>query len=137
LFAAGAGEEVARVDGVLSQIEKARRQLNEDPARAQRLAGLQAQLQREAADALSLLRRWLTAAPVTMETLPESLRNQFVGRDGRLQVKVVPRGDIWQFEQLERFIAELRQVDSQVTGVPISVYESAQLMRRTFLRPPC
>jgi hypothetical protein len=134
LFAAGAGEDVARLDRVLVRIEKASKQLNEDPARAQRLAGLQAQLQREAADTQSLLRRWLTAAPVTVETLPESVRIQFVGRDGRLQVKVVPRGDIWQFEQLERFIAELRQVDPQITGVPISVYESAQLMRRTFLK---
>jgi len=56
-----------------------------------------------------------------------------VGRDGRIQVKIVPREDIWQFEKLTRFVAEMRQVDDEVTGVPISVYESAQLMRRTFL----
>ena len=133
LFAAGAGKELARLDGVLSQIERARMQLVEDPASAHNLVNLQAQLQREADDALSLLRQWLTAPPVTAETLPEFLRQRFIGRDGRLQVQVMPSEDVWQFDQLERFIAEMRQVDPQITGAPISVYESAQLMRRTFL----
>lgn len=133
LFAAGAGVEVARVDALLNALDSARSQLSEEPQRARRLVPFQAQVQQDIRAALRQLRTWLTAAPVTLDTMPEGLRNLFVGRDGRIQVKIVPREDIWQFEKLTRFVAEMRQVDDDVTGVPISVYESAQLMRRTFL----
>lgn len=133
LFAAGAGAETARVDALLNAIDSARAQLSEEPQRARRLVPFQAQVQQDIRVALRQLRTWLTAAPVTFDTMPEGLRNLFVGRDGRIQVKIVPREDIWQFEKLTRFVTEMRQVDDGVTGVPISVYESAQLMRRTFL----
>jgi hypothetical protein len=133
LFAAGAGPELARLDGVLDTIASARARLQQTPALAARLGPLQERVERDIAVALRQLRTWLAAPPVTAALLPASLRDLFVGRDGRIQLKLVPREDIWQFDNLRRFVDDLRRVDPGVSGVPISVYESARLMKRTFL----
>jgi hypothetical protein len=50
-----------------------------------------------------------------------------------MQLKITPRHDIWKFANLKTFIRNLRSIDQRITGVPVSVYESAQLMKRTFL----
>jgi hypothetical protein len=133
LFAAGAAAELARLDDLLDKLASARERLQQAPEKAALLTPLQARLGRDVAAGLQQLRTWVTAPPVTAAQLPASLRDLFVGRDGRIQLKLVPREDIWQFGNLRRFIDDLRRVDPDVSGVPISVYESARLMKRTFL----
>jgi predicted RND superfamily exporter protein len=45
-----------------------------------------------------------------------------------------PVEDVWDPAALERFVAAMRRVDPDVTGVPITVLESLRLMRRSFLQ---
>ncbi len=56
-----------------------------------------------------------------------------MGKDGRFQIKVNPNENVWEFSKLQHFVSELRTIDPEVSGVPVGVLESAQLMRRTFL----
>lgn len=67
------------------------------------------------------------------QALPDSLRRQFMSPDGRFTVLVHPRGDVWEYEQMRAFIADLRAVDPYVTGVPITHFESLGEMRRSFV----
>jgi hopanoid biosynthesis associated RND transporter like protein HpnN len=133
LFAAGAGEELKKLDGLIEKLDSAYDKLSGKPGLATRLTPFQARVQSDITNALRQMQVWLTAAPVGIEDLPVFLRALFVGRDGTMQLKIVPRQDIWKFANLSTFVRDMRTVDAQVTGVPISVFESARLMKRTFL----
>ena len=53
--------------------------------------------------------------------------------NGRFMVSLVPAEDIWSPEPMVRFVAAIRAIDPDVTGVPITQYESLRDMRRSFL----
>ncbi len=133
LFAAGAGAELAGLEEVSAAIDRIREQLAAEPAAAAHLTGLQRATREKIAGALRQLRHRLTAEPVSSADLPASLKDIYVGRDGRMQLKVIPRANIWEYNNLKRFVRDLRGVDPNITGVPISVLESARLMKRTFV----
>jgi len=133
LFAAGAGSELALIDQDLEYLESAAELLKQDRKRARLLKGLQAGLGRDIEKSLKQLKRWLSAGSVTPKDLPPSLRDLYVGKDGSYQIKVIPKGDVWDFDALGHFVSELRRVDPDVSGVPVGVLESARMMHRTFL----
>ncbi len=134
LFVAGAGLELALVEKNMEALDFAILQLDRYPKRAARLEGLEATMGRDIMTSLEQLKRWLGAKSVTPENLPPSLRDLYVGKDGRYQIKISPKGDIWDFDALGHFLTDLRKVDPHVSGVPVGVYESARLMHRTFLQ---
>lgn len=133
LFAAGAGEELARLDALIKKLDSAYARLDGDPSLAGRLLPLQSQVQSDVMNGLRQLQLWLTAKPFTIGNLPVFLRGLFVGRDGSMQLKLIPRENIWKSSNLQTFVEDLRKIDPQVTGVPITVFESARLMKHTFL----
>jgi hopanoid biosynthesis associated RND transporter like protein HpnN len=67
------------------------------------------------------------------EALPAALRDQFLSRDGRYLVMLHPRDDVWEYQPMQEFIADLRAVDPNITGVPITHFESLGEMRRAFI----
>ena len=133
LFAAGAGSELALIDQDLEYLESAAELLKQDGKKARLLKGLQTGLGRDIEKSLKQLKLWLSAKSVTPEDLPPSLRDLYVGKDGSYQIKIIPKGDVWDFDNLGNFVSELRRVDPEVSGVPVGVFESARLMHRTFL----
>ncbi|MCG6879403.1 MAG: MMPL family transporter [Deltaproteobacteria bacterium] len=134
LFVAGAGQEIALVGENMDAVDSAVEQLDQYPERMSPLQNLEKSLRRDMVTSLKQLKQWLSAKTVTPENLPAGLRDLYVGKDGRFQIKVSPKGDIWNFDALGHFVADLRKVDPHVSGVPVGVYESARLMHRTFLQ---
>ena len=133
LFASGAGKELNLIGQCIDSVQKSIEILKKNPSSAQRLVDLQTRLDKDLLQSLRQLRQWMTTGPVTPENLPESIRATFVGKDGRYQIKVSPNTDVWKFDELNRFVSNLRAVDPNVSGVPVGVLESARLMHRTFL----
>ncbi len=133
LFTAGAGAELASLDESLEHLHNAREQLTQDPRRALRLVALQRRMREDIVSSVERARRWLDAKSVQPEDLPPSLRDIYVGKDGHNQIKVAPRENVWDFEKLAKFVSDLRAIDPDVSGVPVSVLESAYLTHRTFL----
>ena len=133
LFAAGAKEEIGRVEGALKALADLSGSLARDPALAQRLSGLQLGLGREIAGLLGWFREALAAREVHPASLPPALKDLYMGKDGAFQLKVSPLGDVWDMDNLAAFVAAIRAVDPQVCGVPVGFLESAHLMHRTFL----
>lgn len=84
--------------------------------------------------AVTQLAEALSLEPLRPEDLPEYLRLQAVSitEPTRYVVKVYPRGDVWQEEVMEPFIAQTRSVDPLITGSPIQIYESGQLMQNAY-----
>ncbi|MHC1741394.1 MAG: MMPL family transporter [Syntrophobacteraceae bacterium] len=133
LFVAGAGSELAFVERSIDQLAEAAVALESDPESVSHLTGFWTRVVHDVQSVTERVYRWVTAEPVTVERLPEFVRSLFIGQDGRFQIKVSPRGDIWDFKNLQRFVDALRGVDPEASGVPVVVLESAYLMHRTFL----
>jgi uncharacterized protein len=89
------------------------------------LAGLKPQL--------ALLAELIQAQPVTLATLPDDLRADWVTRDGRARVEVFPKGDARDNAVLERFVAAVRTVAPDATGTPVTIQESGHLITHAFL----
>lgn len=54
----------------------------------------------------------------SIEAIPAAIREQFVNRAGQYAVYAYPAGDVWNEGVRERFIASMRALDPNVTGMP-------------------
>ena len=92
---------------------------------------------------LAQLRASLLAAPVSLATLPASLKDDWVAKDGRARVEVYPRAAATaggatatagqQDDRLRRFVAAVRTIAPDATGAPISIQESARTIVGAFV----
>jgi len=130
------GEAVKRPGGLRTawHLERAREALRrmgpEDCFRT--LAVFQ---QRAAGDLLTRLHALAGVAdpePPQLADLPPSLVERFVGSSGRHLLKIYGRGDIWNFDALERFVKDVRAVDPRATGNPLQAYEASLEMKRSY-----
>ncbi|HEU5071835.1 MAG TPA: MMPL family transporter, partial [Verrucomicrobiae bacterium] len=55
-----------------------------------------------------------------------------VGVHGNFLLQVYPKKDIWQRQNQEEFIDEVRTVDSNVTGTPVQLYEYTTLLKQSY-----
>ncbi|MGI9177477.1 MAG: MMPL family transporter [Pirellulales bacterium] len=91
--------------------------------------------QRAAGDLLSRLHALAGVADPeapALADLPPSLVERFVGSSGRHLLKIYGRGDIWNFESLEKFVRDVRSVDPRATGNPLQAYEASLEMKRSY-----
>ncbi len=134
---AWAQSEVAKRPGGLRtawHLERARESLRtKGPEECYRaLAAFQ---QRAAGELLSRLHALAAVSdpqPPALDDLPPSLVERFVGSSGRHLLKIYGRGDIWNFESLERFVHDVRSVDQRATGNPLQAYEASLEMKRSY-----
>jgi uncharacterized protein len=81
---------------------------------------------------LEALRTALTAKPLTVDTLPPEIRNDWIAADGQARVLVIPAGDSNDNAVLERFIAAVRTVAPEASGSAVQIYESGRAVARAF-----
>lgn len=61
--------------------------------------------------------------PLTLEKLPDDIRNTFIGKDGKFLVFVYPKQSVWISKEFMReFVEEIRSVKSDAFGIPVIVY---------------
>lgn len=73
------------------------------------------------------------AGPVALEDLPESLRDDWIGVDGRTRVEVVPAIDVTEPGNLRRFATAVLAVEPKATGVPVVVTEAGAAVTQAFV----
>jgi hopanoid biosynthesis associated RND transporter like protein HpnN len=83
---------------------------------------------------LDTLRQALAARPVTLDSLPDSLRKSWIAPDGRARIEVRPRDLSDHSEAMGRFGRAVQAVVPDATGPAISVQESAETIQAAFLR---
>ena len=83
---------------------------------------------------LTGLREALEASPVTLESLPEELRRDWIGLDGRWRVEAAPSGDGQNNAVLRRFVESVQTIAPNATGAPITMIESGKVVERAFLQ---
>jgi hopanoid biosynthesis associated RND transporter like protein HpnN len=91
--------------------------------------------QRSAGELLSRLHALSAVSdpvPPSLDDLPPSLVERFVGQSGKHLLKIYGRGDIWNFAALETFVKDVRSVDPRATGNPLQAYEASLEMKRSY-----
>jgi hopanoid biosynthesis associated RND transporter like protein HpnN len=83
---------------------------------------------------LGQLRAAMQASPVTLDTLPDDLRREWVAVDGRARVEVFPKGDANDNATLRRFVAAVLTVAPEATGAPVSIQEWSHAIVQAFLQ---
>ena len=121
------GPVQAKLEALLDKLAR------EDAAKAGRgLAVLQHQIARDFADKLKNFQKSLDPRPVEPGDAPPELRRSYIGTSGRYLLRVHPAVDIWQQAGAERFVTDLRTVDPDVTGPPITSFEAIRFIRRGY-----
>ena len=101
---------------------------------ANKLAQFQQALFADLIETFQILQHQDDRAPLRVEDLPPALRNRFVGVTGKLLLQVYPREDVWQRDQQEKFVTDLRKVDPNVTGTPVQLYEYETLLKDSYVQ---
>ena len=66
------------------------------------------------------------------DALPAAVRASSISPAGSWLLQVVPAGDAWDEPTLREFVTQVRTIDPDVTGVPVTQIESIADMRRAF-----
>jgi uncharacterized protein len=143
-------ETRAAIDKLVGELGDATKGLDSPVAvQARRLAGLLAALAKAPAGArddaqrvlvvplkvtLRQVRNLLAAEPVSIESLPPTLRQLWVAADGRALMEVAPRGDANDNANLTRFVAAVRTIVPDAAGTPIFMIEASDTMVTAFLQ---
>jgi hopanoid biosynthesis associated RND transporter like protein HpnN len=83
-------------------------------------------------DRLQDLKDLLEAPPVTVETLPEDIRSDWIGVDGKARIEVYPKGDARQNAVLKGFFNTIERVAPDATGSAITIQQSAETIVGAF-----
>jgi predicted exporter len=99
---------------------------------AGRLLRMEQYLARDLAEDLHRLREVSTPAPITLADLPPSLRERYVGKNGKWLLRVFGKECLWEFGPLQEFVGQVRTVDPDATGKPFSTLAGLVAMRKGF-----
>lgn len=100
--------------------------------RQERLSVFQARLFDSFYADVAFLKNHLDPGFLELADLPESIRTRYIGTGGQYLIKVFARENIWQHDEMERFLTQVRQVDPEVTGSPVQTYEAGREMSRGY-----
>lgn len=127
----GTGPAGVRAQRALEQVRDALRRLPLAEC-YERLTSFQQQMAGDLLSRLHMLRSISNPEPPRFDDLPTGLVTRFVGKTDRYLLKVYGRGDIWDMDTLAEFVAEIRTVDSRVTGNPLQAYEASLEMKTSY-----
>ena len=99
---------------------------------ADKLAEFQRALFSDIRQTFQTLQNQDARAPLRIEDLPAALRHRFVGVTGKFLLQVYPKYDVWQHDNQEKFITDLRTIDPNVTGTPVQLYEYTTLLKNSY-----
>lgn len=127
---ADAGRELAPLIDALGRLVAALRSAG--PEAERRLAALDERVSRSLVEGLGTLRRMVDPGPVSPERVPAILRQDFVGSEGLLAIRVYPRENTWEWPALPRFVEAIQAVDPDVIGEAMSMYNAAIAIQDSF-----
>lgn len=96
------------------------------------LTYLQDQIYRDFVSKFHALQRNLRPRNVSLTDVPDELKRKFVGDGSQFLIQIHPKVNIWDRAGAERFVADLRGVDPDVTGPPIITFEAIRYMERGY-----
>ncbi|MCI0537908.1 MAG: MMPL family transporter [Verrucomicrobiales bacterium] len=99
---------------------------------ARRLHRFQIALFQDIRETFAALKNQDNSSPLRVEDLPAPLRDRFIGKSGKHLLQVYPKGNVWERQDQEAFVHELRTVNPEVTGTPVQLYEYTTLLKESY-----
>ncbi|MEO9189276.1 MAG: MMPL family transporter [Acetobacteraceae bacterium] len=97
------------------------------------LVAANAALTRFLPDELAQLRLSLSAGPVTLASVPESVKRDWLLPDGRARIQVVPKGISDKTgDQLSTFVDQVRAVAPDAGGPAVTIHETSRTIMTAF-----
>lgn len=124
-------EQVASLRQEIS-VFRQRLLLDDRAQSAEKLAHFQQALLNDVHQTFASIQQQDTSGKMTVDDLPSTLRNRFVGITGKHLLQIYPKEDIWERENQARFVADLRKVDRHATGTPVQLLEYTTLLKQSF-----
>lgn len=131
-FSAGKIEAVSEIEKLSEDLKQIENLLT--PSSAGKLHEWEAALFAKLSGGIDALRMGLNPPPVTLNDIPQIVKERFIGKSGRYAVYIYPKEDIWDPAKLREFVSEIQKIDPEVTGTPVEVLEGDRLMEGTFRR---
>ena len=75
---------------------------------------------------LDRLRALMSADAISLETLPDSLKNHYLSQDGRTRVEIFPAHNVNDNRALRRFVARVQEVVPRASGSPVGILEGGR-----------
>jgi len=70
---------------------------------------------------------------VEISEIPKSLRDRYISKQGKYLITIFPSVDIWNLDERERYLKDLRSVDPNVTGSAVHMFNSTRLMTEGYI----
>jgi hopanoid biosynthesis associated RND transporter like protein HpnN len=83
---------------------------------------------------LAFIKSLLVAEPVTVDSITDDLRRDWVTTDGRFRVQIHPKGNPRIHAKLIAFTKAVRTIAPDATGTPISIQESGKTVTMAFIQ---
>ncbi|MDE2090043.1 MAG: MMPL family transporter, partial [Gammaproteobacteria bacterium] len=100
--------------------------------RAQSLTELQSRIMGGLPAELKRLDLALNAGPVTLDSLPQALRDRYVVADGRARVEVFPKQNLVHDAAMERFVSAVQTLAPRAVGTPVMLVEGGKAVADAF-----
>jgi predicted RND superfamily exporter protein len=98
------------------------------------LSRFQSELFRDLAETLRTLKELPDRGPVSIEDLPPELRARYVGRTGQYRLFVYPAENVWEFDPLSRFVADVQSVDPDARGTTVTTFQYLRVLKEGYTR---
>jgi hopanoid biosynthesis associated RND transporter like protein HpnN len=83
---------------------------------------------------LESIRQSLSAETVTIDSITDDLRRDWITPEGQVLIEVYPKGNPRDYKTLIAFTDAVRQIVPDATGAPISIQESAHTITEAFIQ---
>lgn len=124
----------ASARALVASAEHALARLGASPESAADVARLEERLLGDLRGWLHRLDRLLQARPVSLDTLPASLRSRYQSDDGTARVELFASEDLSEPGAMERFADAVLAVDPAATGAAVTIVESARAIESAMAR---
>jgi hopanoid biosynthesis associated RND transporter like protein HpnN len=78
---------------------------------------------------LNLMSAQIIDRPMSINDVPAEVRRMLVGKTNKLLVRVFPKENIWERDELVKFVREVQSVAPKVTGTPLGLFEFVELLK--------
>jgi hypothetical protein len=120
--------QMARVRGLIDRLQQSFRSM-ESSLLLERLSGFESAFVEDLNDKLEILRTNANARPMKRGDLPRPIVERFVAEDRLYLIRVFPAENIWEPPILGRFVRDLRSVDPDAIGAPVTLYTFTRAFR--------
>ena len=74
----------------------------------------------------------LAPTPITVDTLPENIRDRYVAADGTARIEIFPAVDVTAAAEIRRFVAAADRIANGVTGTPAVILAARDAVLASF-----